>query len=334
MLNSQLGWVVGDNGTILKTNNGGESWDPLNSGVSDHLKGVFFLDAEHGYACGEAGTILYTEDGGQSWTPQDSGVTTTLWRLDFVNPGFVVGGEFTGGQGVLLAMGLEGALPYRLIFPQFGDGEGFFSQIVLYHSEIEFSPQGQSTIKSSISLRRSDGTPMTVDLNGEPVEGSLELEIEPGGLVSLRTDGIGALQAGSVEVLSDRPLAGVVIFGGSFGLAGVGASALADQGLAAPFQTSQSEQIDTGLAVVNLEDEPAQLRFQLVDEAGVIQATAFSPLAANGQTAIFLSQLEWDNPVDFSELQGTVRVTSDGRIAATAIQSRPGQFATLPVTVP
>ena len=44
-----------------------------------------------------------------------------------------------------------------------------------------------------------------------------------------------------------------------------------------------------------------------------------------------VTELSWDEPVDFSHFEGLLRVRSGGKTAATVIQTRPGQFATMPV---
>ena len=49
------GWIVGDQGVILHTTDGGATWTPQTSGVTDDLAGVTFVDAQHGWAVG--GTI-------------------------------------------------------------------------------------------------------------------------------------------------------------------------------------------------------------------------------------------------------------------------------------
>jgi photosystem II stability/assembly factor-like uncharacterized protein len=59
-----IGYAVGENGTILKTFNGGLSWPPQQSGTSVRLNGVYFLDLDFGFAVGDNGTILRTTDGG------------------------------------------------------------------------------------------------------------------------------------------------------------------------------------------------------------------------------------------------------------------------------
>jgi hypothetical protein len=53
------GWAVGDNGTILATEDGGVHWSPQISSTSNFLLGVAFTaDGRHGWAVGENGTIL------------------------------------------------------------------------------------------------------------------------------------------------------------------------------------------------------------------------------------------------------------------------------------
>ncbi len=63
----ELGWISGYGGTILHSSDGGRSWERQFTGLSQPLEAVFFLDAKHGWAVGWAGTILRTVDGGQYW---------------------------------------------------------------------------------------------------------------------------------------------------------------------------------------------------------------------------------------------------------------------------
>ncbi|MCB0258441.1 MAG: glycosyl hydrolase, partial [Calditrichaeota bacterium] len=46
------GWAVGQNGTILHSGDGGESWSSQASGTSSRLYGIHFLSAETGFAVG------------------------------------------------------------------------------------------------------------------------------------------------------------------------------------------------------------------------------------------------------------------------------------------
>jgi photosystem II stability/assembly factor-like uncharacterized protein len=61
---SQVGYAVGDAGTIFKTFDAGTSWQQQQSGISQKLNKTYFLDPEFGFAVGENGIILKTIDGG------------------------------------------------------------------------------------------------------------------------------------------------------------------------------------------------------------------------------------------------------------------------------
>ena len=65
---SQLnGWVVGNNGSIIKTEDSGTNWSSLDSGVTVNLYGLFFLNSNEGIAVGAEGTVIRTVDGGATW---------------------------------------------------------------------------------------------------------------------------------------------------------------------------------------------------------------------------------------------------------------------------
>jgi photosystem II stability/assembly factor-like uncharacterized protein len=55
--------VVGAEGTILRTLNGGVTWTPQSSGTTNALVGVSFVDANTGWAVGYV-AILGTTTGG------------------------------------------------------------------------------------------------------------------------------------------------------------------------------------------------------------------------------------------------------------------------------
>jgi photosystem II stability/assembly factor-like uncharacterized protein len=69
------GWVVGDEGVIWHTIDGGQNWERQPSGVRASLRSVFFHDPYNGWAVGReelthggsAGVVLHTSDGGLKW---------------------------------------------------------------------------------------------------------------------------------------------------------------------------------------------------------------------------------------------------------------------------
>ena len=61
------GWMVGKEGTILHSTDGGKNWGQQNSGTTANLWDVSFADAATGWVCGHNNTLLKTTDGGNSW---------------------------------------------------------------------------------------------------------------------------------------------------------------------------------------------------------------------------------------------------------------------------
>jgi photosystem II stability/assembly factor-like uncharacterized protein len=99
----QSGWAVGDNGTILHTEDGGHSWKPQNSQTTESLWDVAFVTAQSGWAVSEGG-VIYTDDRGLTWKPQNAG-PSRLYSVDFVSQksGWAVGsvGVFSS-RGIIL----------------------------------------------------------------------------------------------------------------------------------------------------------------------------------------------------------------------------------------
>ncbi len=91
--------MVGGDGTILHTADGGQSWQRQVSETREYLTSVTFTaDGQRGWAVGLGGAILHTADGGQSWQGQVSGTGTHLNSVIFMvddQRGWVVGSDST-----------------------------------------------------------------------------------------------------------------------------------------------------------------------------------------------------------------------------------------------
>jgi photosystem II stability/assembly factor-like uncharacterized protein len=89
---SLTGWVAGDSGVILHTSDGGKNWNVQNSGTTNDIVSVFFLDRNRGWASSlnyttvPYGTVLLkTTNGGLDWTgapypENDIFITCILYR--------------------------------------------------------------------------------------------------------------------------------------------------------------------------------------------------------------------------------------------------------------
>ena len=100
MVDEQIGYMVGENDTFIKTTDGGESWFGTGVRVAvgysrTNYERIHFVSPTLGWIVGSFGTIMRTTDGGATWENQDAGVDNNLKGVDFVdeNTGWISGQE-------------------------------------------------------------------------------------------------------------------------------------------------------------------------------------------------------------------------------------------------
>lgn len=71
-VNDKQGWAVGHDETILRTVDGGATWERVHFAPDKQqpLLDVWFRDTDYGIAVGAYGSMLLTNDGGSNWTRQ------------------------------------------------------------------------------------------------------------------------------------------------------------------------------------------------------------------------------------------------------------------------
>lgn len=98
-VNSERGWVAGDRGAILRTDDGGRTWTSQNSTVNQNINDIYFRNGTDGFFL--AGSRLFsTTTGGTVWSearrfsPADfDSATPELYSIVFANnrKGWIVG---------------------------------------------------------------------------------------------------------------------------------------------------------------------------------------------------------------------------------------------------
>lgn len=85
------GWAAGDSGVIIHTSDAGQNWTLQNSGISDPVSSIFFLNERLGWGISNSysrygTTILHTTNGGGNWTysfyPDTLLWLTSIYYLD------------------------------------------------------------------------------------------------------------------------------------------------------------------------------------------------------------------------------------------------------------
>ena len=220
-----------------------------------------------------------------------------------------------------------------LDFAHFANGTGITSEMVFLNPSTQPSRPAVYFYDTEGALVAPDSV---VDVTGDleiTEDGGLTVwtEMEPLGVLTISTHGRGELVTGSVRVVSDGPIGGLL----RFDLPGVGAGVV---GASPPISDAlfpvrrQEGGINTWAAIHNLESSPGLVRCDLMRE-GVLLDAASIPLEANGQTSWFIDQAF--PAADTSDFAGSVRCAAvgAGRFSAVALEMDPGNriFTTLPV---
>jgi len=88
------GWIVGEFGLVLHTEDGGNTWTSQRYGNElPQLYSVKFVDDQHGWAVGQAGSLIRTNDGGKRWEAIDLSSKRDLYSLAFDGKHGVIVGE-------------------------------------------------------------------------------------------------------------------------------------------------------------------------------------------------------------------------------------------------
>ncbi len=179
----------------------------------------------------------------------------------------------------------------NLHFAHFAAGDAITSDLVLVNV-------GAAAVRPAIYFHDPQGrlveAATVVDVTGDLIitdEGALTLgtgKIPPLGEWTVSTVGTGKLTVGSVKVVSDGPLGGVLRFDSPSGVAGVGAS----QPVAAAVFPARRQVggINTGAAIRNLETEPMTVTCQLMKKGVVLERRELA-LKGNGQAARFVDEM-------------------------------------------
>lgn len=103
----KFGWIVGENGVVLGTSDGGHFALRTNLPVS-YLNSVHFINRETGFTVGTNGKIFKSTNYGLDWRELPSGVTYTLNCVYMVNENKIY---IVGANGLLMKSESSGELP-------------------------------------------------------------------------------------------------------------------------------------------------------------------------------------------------------------------------------
>ncbi|MFZ1519663.1 MAG: YCF48-related protein [Ignavibacteriaceae bacterium] len=84
-IDSLNGWAATNQGTIIRTYDGGKNWDHQTTGTNAVLRKIKFADSLNGWAVGDSGKIIHTTNGGTTWLTQNTLANMSITMLSVVN---------------------------------------------------------------------------------------------------------------------------------------------------------------------------------------------------------------------------------------------------------
>ena len=324
---SQLDWLSLDHNQLT-----GEI--PAQLGQLDQLQ---WLSLDHNQLTGEIpaelGQLTELRNLYLAYNQLTGKIPPELGQLSNLEQFSFRGNRLTGPVPVALSHLPEGPVEeFALDFAHFANGASITSDLVLVNV-------GTHPIRPDLYFYDKGGNRIAaesvVDVTGDlevTEDGALtvQTELEPLGELTTSTHGRGVVVSGSVKVVSDGPIGGVLRFDlPGIGVAGVGTSQPTSDAIFPARR--QAGGISTAAALHNL-GEAMGVDCQLMSGGVVLKEVEIS-LAANGQEAQFIEEMF--TATDTSDFVGSVRCTApdEGQFTGVAVELDAGNriFTTLPV---
>lgn len=115
---AQHGWVTGQTGFVIKTEDGGLTWSQVSNGTGKQVYKISMFDNQRGLAAAENGYIFRTTDGGKKWNVLKVEVTGQVFlRDESLKSVCTVGSNFAAvaGPGGTVFKSLDGGQTWQNI---------------------------------------------------------------------------------------------------------------------------------------------------------------------------------------------------------------------------
>jgi photosystem II stability/assembly factor-like uncharacterized protein len=143
----QRGWIAGEFGLVLHTEDGGRSWKRQPSASGKLLFTLKVLDQKRILAAGSEGTLMETKDGGRSWSAIEAGTDLHVLGLCPVGESlFLVGRDGL----ILVRQGSEG--PFQ---PQKSGLYTWLMSVAFLDSQIGFTAGGRGFLLTTTDAGRN-----------------------------------------------------------------------------------------------------------------------------------------------------------------------------------
>ena len=146
----QTGWIGGENGLILKSTDGGRTWNAQASGTTENIFRIVVVDAQTAFASGTNGLLMSTTDGGQHWQLHTQKSGLIFFDVSFVN----ANDGWTVGEFETILHTADGGKTWA---PQRGGQRANFKLPALFAIRFADAQHGWAAGQGGTLLRTDDG---------------------------------------------------------------------------------------------------------------------------------------------------------------------------------
>ncbi|MCK6612849.1 MAG: protein kinase [Ignavibacteriaceae bacterium] len=144
-VNYGLGFAVGEGGVIIKSTDGGNSWERILPPDSLNFFDVRYNGVSSLFVTADGGKMYKSADDGLTWLPVPTGISETLFRIYFIGNG---NGYAVGSRGAMIRTTDNGLTWTRVITP---------TQSLLYSVHFFNSQSGMAVGWNGTIIKTTDG---------------------------------------------------------------------------------------------------------------------------------------------------------------------------------
>lgn len=143
------GFAVGENGKMISTLDGGNTWSFVETGTEESIFCIQFTSSSVGFAAGLNGLFMHTTDGGATWSIQYTSVPSLVNSIHFISDteGWIVG-------NVVILHTQDGGITWTT---QYTNNEASFKSVFFINSTIGWAVGDNEGTGQGLILSTIDG---------------------------------------------------------------------------------------------------------------------------------------------------------------------------------
>lgn len=145
--------VSGSSGTLLKTTDGGMTWQRKNSGTTQHLGKIQFPTSDVGYVIEASGKLLKTTDAGETWSSINLENISSIYSISCINENLIFLSCKDANYNSVLLISNDGGTSWERILAN--DSQQNFFDIQFLTGEIGYASSNSEYYSSENNILKT-----------------------------------------------------------------------------------------------------------------------------------------------------------------------------------